>query len=69
MMLSFHLEDEVHELPACIKQAVVLNNPADPASAIAAASGKKSLFWIGINLNFPPKLFSYIQALTFYKVK
>ena len=46
MMLSFHLEDEVHELPACIKQAVVLNNPADPASAIAAASGKKSLFWI-----------------------
>jgi protein O-GlcNAcase/histone acetyltransferase len=31
MMLSFHLEDEVHELPACL--TAVAPNPADPAAA------------------------------------
>merc|ERR1719225_1878422 len=37
MMLSFHLEDEVHELPACL--TAVGNNPADPAVANVATSG------------------------------
>merc|ERR1719219_1365274 len=30
-MLSFHLEDEIHELPACL--TAVGNSPADPATA------------------------------------
>ena len=38
MMLSFHLEDEVHELPACL--TAVGNNPADPAVTNTAATGE-----------------------------
>ena len=38
MMLSFHLEDEVHELPACL--TAVGNNPADPVVTNTAATGE-----------------------------
>ena len=38
MMLSFHLEDEVHELPALL--TAVGSNPADPAASSNSSTGK-----------------------------